>query len=74
MVTNIVAYLFRIVLVIAKMLAKIWKTTHVKLEEVPKLRQFAIQVLVNRVKTLLKFFWGQTADRIMSRVMVNVGK
>jgi len=74
MVTNIVTYLFRIALEIVKMLAKIWGTTHMKLEKVPKLRQFTIQVLVNRVKTLLKFLWGQTADRIMGRVMVNVGK
>ena len=45
-----------------------------KLEKVSKLRQLAVQVLVNRIETLLKFFWGQTADRIMGRVMVNVRK
>ena len=45
-----------------------------ELEKVSKLRQLAVQVLVNRIKTILKFLWGETADRIVGRVMVNVGK
>ena len=46
--------------------------THMKFKKVPKLRQLAVQVLVDRVKTLLKFFRGQTADRIVGRVMVYI--
>ena len=45
-----------------------------KFEKMPKLRQLAVQVLVNRIKTFLKFLWGQAADRIVGRVMVDVGK
>ena len=40
----------------------------------PKLCQFAVQVFINRIKALLKLFGGQTADRIVSRVVVNVRK
>jgi len=43
-----------------------------KLEEVSKLRQLAVQVLVDRVKALLKFLRGQTADGVVGRVMVHV--
>ena len=46
--------------------------THVKLKKVSKLRQLAVQVLIDRVKALLKFLRGQTADRIVGRVMVHV--
>lgn len=48
--------------------------TYMKLKKVPKLRQLAVQVLVNRIKTILKFLRGQAADRIVGRVMVDVGK
>ena len=48
--------------------------THMKFKKVSKLRQLAVQVLVDRVKALLKFFRGQTADRIVGRVMVHVGE
>jgi len=48
--------------------------THVKLKEVSKFRQLAVQVLINRIKAFLKFLRGQTADRIVCRVMINVGK
>ena len=40
----------------------------------PKLCQLAVQVFVHRVETFLKLLGGQSADRIVSRVVVNVGK
>jgi len=55
-----------------KMIANV--ITHVEFEKVPKLRQLTVQVLVYRIETLLKLLGGQTADRIVSRVVVNVGK
>jgi hypothetical protein len=45
-----------------------------KLKKVSKLRQLAVQVLIDRIKTLLKFLRGQAANRIVGRVMVHVGK
>lgn len=48
--------------------------THMELKEMSKLCQLTIQVLVNRIKALLKFLRGQTADRIVGRVMVHIGK
>jgi hypothetical protein len=46
----------------------------VELEKVSKFRQLAVQVLIDRIKTLLEFFGGQAADRVVSRVVVNVRK
>ena len=54
------------------MYSKIRKATHVKLEKVSKFRQLAVQVLVNGIKTLLKFLGSQTADRIVGRVVIYV--
>jgi hypothetical protein len=45
-----------------------------KLQEMPKLCQFAIKVLIYRVKPLLKLFLGELADRIVGRVVVHVWK
>jgi hypothetical protein len=74
MVTHIVTYLFKTVLAIAGGLATMKDCAHMEFKKVPKLRQFAVQVLVDRVKTLLKFLRGQTADRIVGRVVIHVGK
>jgi hypothetical protein len=52
----------------------IWRHTHVELEKVSKFRQLAVQVLIDRIKTLLEFLGGQAADRVVSRVVVNVRK
>jgi len=46
--------------------------THVKLQEMPKLRQFAVQILVHSVKPLLQLLLGQLADAVMGRVVVDV--
>lgn len=69
MVTHVVAYLLTIVSAITRMMKDY---THMKFKKVSKLRQLAVQVLVNRVKSLLKLLRGQTADRIVGRVMVHV--
>ena len=45
-----------------------------KFKKVPKLSQLAVQVLIDRIKALLKFLRGQTTDRIMGRVVVHVWK
>lgn len=43
-----------------------------KLQEMPKLCQFAIQILVHGVKALLKLLLGQLADTVVGRVMVDI--
>ncbi len=42
--------------------------------KVPKLGQFAIQILINCIEALLKLLLGQLANGVMCRVVVNVGK
>ena len=71
MVTHIVAYLLTTMSVITRMMKDY---THMKFKKVSELRQLAVQVLVNRVKPLLEFLRGQTADRIVGRVMIHVRK
>jgi len=38
----------------------------------PKLCQFAIQILVHGVKALLKLLLGQLADTVVGRVVVDI--
>ena len=45
-----------------------------KFKKMPKLGQLAVQVFVDRIKALLKFLRGQTADGIVGRVMIHVGE
>ena len=45
-----------------------------QLQKVPKLGQFAIQVLINCIKALLKLLLGQLANGVMCRVVVNIWK
>lgn len=48
--------------------------THVKLQEMPKLRQLAVQIFVHRVKSLLQLLLGLRAHWVVRRVVVDVGK
>jgi len=45
---------------------------NVKFKKVSKLRQLAVQVLVDRVEALLKFLRGQATNGIMGRVVVHI--
>lgn len=38
-----------------------------------ELRQFAVQVLINRIEPFLQLLLIQFADRVMRRVMVDIG-
>jgi len=46
--------------------------THVELEKMAELCQLAIQILINGIEPLLKFFFRELADRIVRRVMIYV--
>ena len=70
MVANVITYLWDSSEL--SIYSKIRKTTHVKLEKVSKFRQLAVQVLINGIKTLLKFLGSQTADWIVGRVVIYV--
>lgn len=48
--------------------------TDVELEQVSKLCQLAVQIFINRIEALLKFLGSQTADWIVSRVVVYIGE
>lgn len=45
-----------------------------QLQEMTKLRQLAIQILIYRIKTVLQLLWGQLAHWVMSGVVVHVRK
>jgi len=47
---------------------------NMKLKEMTKLCQFAVEIFVNRVKAFLEFFFCELAHRVMSRVMIYIGK
>jgi hypothetical protein len=40
----------------------------------PKLRQFTVQIFVYSIETFLEFFFSEFADRVMSRIVVDVRK
>ena len=43
-----------------------------ELQKMPKLRQLAIQILIDRVKSLLQLLLRLVANRVMRGVMVHV--
>ena len=43
-----------------------------ELQKMPKLRQFAIEILIDRVKSLLQLLLHLVANRVMRGVMVHV--
>jgi len=47
---------------------------YMQFQKVPELAKFAVKIFINRVKPFLKFSFSQLANRIMSRVMIDVWK
>jgi hypothetical protein len=47
--------------------------THMQLEQIPKLCKLTIEILVYRIESLLKFFFGQLANGVVGWVVVHVG-
>jgi len=45
-----------------------------KLKEMTKFSQFTVEIFIYSIKPFLEFFLGELANRVMSRVMIHIGK